>query len=115
MVRNSIRLAGRVLAVLTLAGVLLVLGLFLDHGRASTAAELRDVHLGLPFDWIRQDQSWMDPPEGQASGLRFGLPQENPTRISAGMLALDLALDLALVSSAVAVVGVGVHRFLFRL
>ncbi|NYH91559.1 hypothetical protein [Actinopolymorpha rutila] len=48
----------------------------------------------------------MDPPAGHAYALRFGRPQDNPTRVSVGMLALNLALF----SAGVAVVRLGARR-----
>ena len=108
---NSVRPVWKVLAVAALACVLVVLGLLVDSGRVGgTAGELADVRLGLPFDWVHQDQSSMDPPAGAALDLRFGLPQENPTQVSAGMFAVNLAL----VSAAVVVVWLGLRRLVAR-
>lgn len=108
--RNSVRLAWKTLAVAALAFVLVVLGLLVDSGQVGTTDEATDVHLGLPFDWVHQDQSWMDPPVWSGYDLRFGLPQENPTQVSGGMFALNLALA----SAAVVVAWLGLRRLVAR-
>lgn len=108
--RNSVRLVWKALAGAALACVLAVLGLVVDSSRVGTADEATDVRLGLPFDWVHQDQSWMDPPVWSGYDLRFGLPQENPTQISVGMFAVNLALALA----AVIIVWLGLRRLVAR-
>ncbi|WP_020580087.1 hypothetical protein [Actinopolymorpha alba] len=110
-VGNALRLVWKALAVGALACVLVVLGLLVDSSRVSTAGELADVRLGLPFDWVHQDQSWMDPPAGSAYDLRFRLPQENPTQVSVGMFAANLALA----SVAVVLAWAGLRRLVAHL
>ncbi|GAA5030330.1 hypothetical protein GCM10023317_80150 [Actinopolymorpha pittospori] len=109
-VRNSGRLVWKALAVAALACVLVVLGLLVDSSRVGTAGELADVRLGLPFEWVHQDHSSMDPPAGAALDLRFSLPQENPTHVSVGVFAVNLALA----SAAVVVVWSGLRRLVGR-
>ncbi|MBE1605849.1 hypothetical protein [Actinopolymorpha pittospori] len=108
--RNSGRLVWKALAVAALACVLVVLGLLVDSSRVGTAGELADVRLGLPFEWVHQDHSSMDPPAGAALDLRFSLPQENPTHVSVGVFAVNLALA----SAAVVVVWSGLRRLVGR-
>jgi hypothetical protein len=109
-VRNFVRLAWKALTVAALACVLVLLGLLIDSSQVDTAGGLSDVPLGLPFDWVHQDHSSMDPPAGAALDLRFGLPQENPTQMSVGMFAVNLALA----SAAVVVVWLGLRRLVAR-
>jgi hypothetical protein len=74
----------------------------LDRETVRDAADQRSLDFGLPFAWIHQDQSSLDPPYPWSATVAG--PWEHPTSLSGLALALDvlvvavvLGLVLALV------------------
>ena len=92
-----------VLALLAFLSVTLLM--LLDGAEVTAQRELRHVALGLPFDWVTQDQA-LDPPLPYRTG--FLSPWENPTTIGW----LPLLANLLVVGPLLAVVWRGVRSLL---
>jgi hypothetical protein len=70
-----------------------VLGGLLDREMVSSKQAQRSVDVGLPLNWLHQDQFGYDPPFPAYAG--FASPLENPTNVSWADFAVNVALVFA--------------------
>lgn len=95
-------LVGAGVAVLSV--VLVLLSPLVDQQTLRSEADQRNMGFGLPYAWLHQDQSTLDPPfpwrEGPLS------PWEHPTSVSVPWLVADVALVLVVSGAVVLFAGI---------
>ena len=86
-------IAGTCCAFIGLLAVLV--GLMADGEAIRDHHDLRSVHLGLPFNWVEQDQSGLDPPRYPVNH-QFLNPTEHPAAMHGGFFLSDVVLFAAI-------------------
>lgn len=88
--RQRPRVAAAVAVIGVLSLLIVTLLMLLDRVEVQTHQELAQVAFGMPLDWVKQDQAFLDPPVPYRAG--FYWPWESPATIDFLPLVVNAAL-----------------------
>lgn len=85
----------RVATTIAMSGLIMVALLFASRSTANTAADMRNLELGLPLAWTIQDQSYFNPPSFPHE-VSFASPWEHPTTVNVPAMLINMLIVSAI-------------------
>lgn len=93
--RSWRRFSLRAVATIVMSGVIVVTLLFASRSTANTAADMRNLELGIPLAWTIQDQSYFNP-SSFPHEVSFVSPWEHPTTVNVPAMLVNILIVAAI-------------------